>query len=430
MKFNLHRESVQQDGENMSKKRVVITGLGTLNAVGNSIAETWENLLAGKSGIDTIKGFELTDDFASQIAGEIKNLNMSDYFDRKRCKKLDPYSQYALIASEQAMEDAGLINDKFDNDRAGVLIASGIGGMSTFEEEASKLVLKGPRRISPFFIPKMISNIASAEVAIKYNLKGINFNITSACASSNHALGTAFRTIQYGDADIILAGGTEASVTPLAVAGFCSMKALSTRNDEPQKACRPFDKDRDGFIMAEGAGVLVLEEMEHALNRGAHIYAEVVGYGATCDAFHITAPAENGEGGARAMENAINDADIQPENVDFISAHGTSTPLNDPNETLAIKTVFGEHAYKLKINSTKSMIGHSLGAAAAIEACACCKTIQTGKIHPTVNLENPDPICDLDYVVDGTIEHEVNYALSNSLGFGGHNAVLMFKKYN
>ncbi|MCF7793163.1 MAG: beta-ketoacyl-ACP synthase II [Candidatus Cloacimonetes bacterium] len=414
----------------MSKRRVVITGLGTLNAVGNSVDETWQSLLAGKSGIDTIKSFELTNDFASHIAGEVKDLNYEDYFDRKRRKKLDPYSQFALIASHEAMKDSGLDAADFNHDKAGVLIASGIGGMLTFEQEASKLVLKGPRRISPFFIPKMISNIASAEVAIEFNLRGINYNITSACASANHAIGTAFRTIQYGDADIILTGGAEASVTPLAVAGFCSMKALSTRNDEPQKACRPFDRDRDGFIMAEGSGVLVMEELEHALSRGAQIYAEVVGYGATCDAFHITAPADNGEGGARAMQNALDDAGIAPEKIEFISAHGTSTPLNDPNESLAIKTVFGNHAYKLKVNSTKSMVGHTLGAAAAIEAIVCCKTIQNGKIHPTINLENPDPVCDLDYVADGSIDYDVNFALSNSLGFGGHNAVMLFKKYN
>jgi 3-oxoacyl-[acyl-carrier-protein] synthase II len=414
----------------MSKRRVVITGLGTVNSVANSVDETWEKLLAGESGIDTIRNFELSDNFASRIAGEVKNLDYDQYFDRKRRKKLDPYALLALIAAKQAMKDAGLDEADFDRDKAGVLIASGIGGMVTFEEEASKMVLKGPKRISPFFIPKMISNIASAEVAIEFNLRGINFNITSACASANHALGTAFRSIQYGDADIILTGGTEASVTPLSVAGFCAMKALSTRNDEPQKACRPFDRDRDGFIMAEGSGVLVMEELEHAKKRGAYIYAEVVGYGATCDAFHITAPAENGEGGARAMKIALNDAGISPENVDYINAHGTSTPLNDPNETLAIKTVFENHAYNLKVNSTKSMVGHALGAAAAIEAIVCCKTIQTGKIHPTINLENPDPICDLDYVANGSIEQNVQYALSNSLGFGGHNAVIMFKKYS
>ena len=413
----------------MNKRRVVITGMGTLNAIGHSVNETWENLLAGKSGIELIKNFEVTDEFSSQIAGEVKNLDMTQYFDYKRLKKIDKYSQFALIAAKQAMEDSGLINAEFDHDRAGVIIATGIGGMETFEMEASKMTLKGPKRISPFFIPKMIANIASAEVAIEYNFRGLNFNISSACASANHAMGTAYRTIQYGDANIMLTGGSEASVTALSVAGFCAMRALSTRNDEPQKACRPFDKERDGFIMAEGAGVLVFEEMEHALKRGAKIYAEITGYGATCDAFHITAPAENGEGGARAMKMAIEDAGINPDQIDYINAHGTSTPLNDPNETAAIKTIFGDHAYKLKISSTKSMVGHTLGAAAAIEALACCKSIETGKIHPTINQEHPDPQCDLDYVPNKAIEYKVNYALSNSLGFGGHNGVLIFKKF-
>jgi 3-oxoacyl-[acyl-carrier-protein] synthase II len=413
----------------MSKRRVVITGLGTLNAVGNSVQETWTNLLAGKSGIDRITNFELSDDIPCCIAGELKNIDMNDHFDRKRLKKIDPYTQYALIAARQAMEDSGLNAIEYNHDRAGCIVATGIGGMLTFESQAKKSALKGLKRISPFFIPKMIANIASAEIAIEHNLRSTNFNISSACASANHGIGTAFRIIQFGDADIMVSGGAEASVTPLAVAGFCSMKALSTRNEEPQKACRPFDRDRDGFIMAEGAGVLVLEEMEHAIKRGANIYAEVVGFGSTCDAYHITAPAVNGEGGARAMKNAIEDAGIEPDQIDFISAHGTSTPLNDPNESIAIKTVFGEHAYKLKVNSTKSMIGHSLGAAAGIEAIVCCKTIETGKIHPTVNLDNPDPVCDLDYVPNKAIDFEVTYTLSNSLGFGGQNGVMIFKKF-
>jgi len=328
----------------MGKKRVVITGLGTINSLGHNVNETWENLLKGKSGIDRIKSFELTDEFSSQIAGEVKDFDVTDYIDKKRAKKLDRYTQFALIASYEAYNDSGLNNSDFDHFRAGAIISSGIGGMKTFEDEARKMVEKGPKRISPFFIPKMISNIASAEVAIEFNLKSINFCITSACASANHAIGTAFRTIQYGDADIVFTGGSEASVTPLALAGFSAMKALSTRNDEPEKACRPFDVERDGFIMAEGAGIIVLEELEHALNRNAPIYAEIVGYGATCDAYHITAPAENGEGGARAMLQAIADAGIKPENIDYINAHGTSTPLNDPNEAIAIKSVFGAHA--------------------------------------------------------------------------------------
>ena len=413
----------------MNKRRIVITGMGTINAVGHDVDETWNNLLAGKSGVDHIKNFEITEEYTSRIAGEIKNYDPIEHFDRKRIKKMDHYTQYALISARQAFKDSGLDNADFDHDRAGVIVSSGIGGMLTFETEAYKMERKGPKRISPFFIPKMISNIASAEIAIEFNFRAINFNVSSACASANHSIGTAFRSIQYGDADIMLTGGAEGSVTPLAVAGFCSMRALSTRNDEPQKACRPFDKERDGFIMAEGGGVLVLEEMEHALNRGANIYAEIVGYGATCDAFHITAPAENGEGGARAMQMAINDAGINPDEIDYINAHGTSTPLNDPNETAAIKTVLGEHARVVKISSTKSMTGHTLGAAAGIEAIVCCNSITTGKLHPTINYENPDPACDLDYIPNKAIEKEVKYALSNSLGFGGHNGVVIFKNF-
>ncbi len=413
----------------MNKRRIVITGMGTINAVGHNVDEMWENLLAGKSGVDHIKNFEITEEYTSRIAGEIKNYDPNEHFDRKRIKKMDHYTQYAIISARQAIKDSGLDNTDFDHDRAGVIVSSGIGGMLTFETEAYKMERKGPKRISPFFIPKMISNIASAEIAIEFNFRAINFNISSACASANHSIGTAFRSIQYGDADIMLTGGAEGSVTPLAVAGFCSMKALSTRNDEPQKACRPFDAERDGFIMAEGGGVVVLEEMEHAVNRGAKIYAEIVGYGATCDAYHITAPAENGEGGARAIQMAINDAGIKPEEIDYINAHGTSTPLNDPTETVAIKTVLGDHARKVKISSTKSMTGHTLGAAAGIEAIVCCKSITTSKLHPTINYDNPDPDCDLNYIPNKAIEHEVTYALSNSLGFGGHNGVVIFKKF-
>lgn len=413
----------------MKKRRIVITGMGAINSVGHNVEETWQNLLAGKSGIDHIKNFEVTDEYASRIAGEIKDYDPKEHFERKKIKRLDHYTQYALITAKEAFEDSGLNNSAFDHNRAGVIVSSGIGGMLTFEEEAYKMERKGPKRISPFFIPKMISNIASAEIAIKYDLRALNFNISSACASANHAIGTAFRSIQYGDADIMITGGAEGSVTPLAVAGFCSMKALSTRNDEPQKACRPFDKDRDGFIMAEGGGVLVLEEMEHALNRGARIYAEIVGYGASCDAYHITAPSENGEGGARAMQAAIDDAGINPDLIDYINAHGTSTPLNDPTETQAIKTILGDHANNVIISSTKSMTGHTLGAAAGIEAIVCCKSITTGKVHPTINYENPDPECDLNYVPNKAIDFDVNYALSNSLGFGGHNGVVIFKKF-
>ena len=413
----------------MVKRRVVVTGLGCLSAVGNNVQETWDNLIKGTSGIHTITLFDCSEGYTSTIAGEVKNYEPTNYFDKRRVKKLDKYSQFALIASREAMNDSGLLESTYNSERAGTLIASGIGGMLSFEEEAKKLALKGPKRISPFFIPKMISNIASAEVAIENNLKGLNFNITSACASANHAIGTAFRTIQYGDADIMFTGGTEASVTPLSVAGFCAMKALSTRNDQPEKACRPFDKERDGFIMAEGAGVIVLEELEHAKARGAKIYAELVGYGATCDAYHITAPAENGEGGARAMKMALDDASLTPSEIDYINAHGTSTPLNDKNETAAIKTVFEDYAYKININSTKSMVGHTLGAAAGIEAIVCSLSLKHSLIHPTINLENPDPDCDLNYTTSGVVSKDLHAVLSNSLGFGGHNGVTIFKKF-
>lgn len=414
----------------MSKRRVVITGLGTINAIGKSVEEFWNNALAGKSGISQTQHFDLSEEYSSRISGEVHGFDPEKYFNRKRLKKLDRYSKFALYAAREALDDAGLLEGGYDPDESGCILCTGIGGMYTYESECSKLTLRGPRRVSPFFIPKMISNAGAAEVAIEYDLKGINFNISSACASSNHGIGTAFRSIQYGDADIILCGGAEAAVTPLTFAGFCNMKALSTRNAEPEKACRPFDRDRDGFILAEGAGLIVLEELEHARKRNAKIYAELIGYGATCDAYHITAPAEGGEGGARAMKKAIADAGIKNEDIDYINAHGTSTPLNDKNESMSIKRVFGDHAHKLKINSTKSMVGHTLGAAAGIEAVVCCKSICEGKIHGTMNLENPGEECDLDFVANGTEDYQINIALSNSLGFGGHNGVLIFKRYD
>lgn len=410
------------------KNRVVITGYGTINSVGHNVEETWQHLIAGKSGIELITAFD-TENFTSKIAAEVKDLNLTDYFDRKRTKRMDRYAILTLIAAKEAYESSKLNSENFDPERAGVISGSGIGGIQTLEEEHSKLINKGVRRISPFFIPKMISNIGPAEVSIEYNLKGPNFNVVSACASANHAIGTAFRSIQYGDADIMFAGGGEGAVSPLAVGGFCSMKALSTRNDDPHTACRPFDKDRDGFIIGEGAALLVLEELEHAKKRGANIIAEIIGFGASADAYHITAPVENGEGGKRAMLAAIKDAGISPAEIDYVNAHGTSTPLNDKNETRAIKDVFGEHANKLFVNSTKSMVGHTLGAAAAIEAIVCCKTIQTGEIHPTINIITPDPECDLNYVPNVSQKHDVKIALSNSLGFGGQNGVIILKKY-
>jgi len=411
------------------KKRVVVTGLGTINSVGHNVEESWKALLNGENGVDRISKFDV-EAFASQMAGEVKNFDPKEKLDKRSAKKLDSYSIFMIVAADEAMADAGLAQEgSFESFRAGCIMGCGIGGMTTFENEARNLFDKGPRRVSPQFIPKMIINAAAAGVAIKYKLKGPNFTCSSACASSNHAIGSAYRTVQYGDADIVVTGGSEAAVTPLSLAGFCSMKALSKRNDDVKTACRPFDTERDGFVMGEGAGVLVFEELEHAKARGAKIYAEVVGYGASCDAHHITAPAEGGEGGARAMEAALADAGLAPQAVQYVSAHGTSTPYNDKFETQSIKTVFGEHAKNLKINSTKSMIAHTLGGAAAIEALVCCKSIQTGKVHPTINISNPDPECDLDYVSGGAEDLDVEVALSNSLGFGGHNGVVIFKRY-
>lgn len=411
------------------KKRVVITGMGALSPIGNNVQETWQSLINGKSGIGKITRFDASS-LATHIAAEVKDFNPEDHFESNQIRKLDLYTQFAIVAAREAVQDAKLDEDQIDKDRVGVITGVGIGGILTFEEECVKAHTKGPRRISPFFIPKMIGNIAAAHIAIENGFKGPNFNVMSACASANHALGTAMRAIQYGDADVIISGGTEAAVTALAVGGFCAMRALSTRNDDPQAASRPFDTERDGFVMSEGAAYLVLEELEHALARGAHIYAELAGYGATDDAFHITAPTEDGEGSARAMLAAIKDAGIQAQDLQYINAHGTSTPLNDKGETQSIKAAFQEHAYKLKINSSKSMVGHMLGAAAAIEAIVCVKTIQTGIIHPTINLTNPDPLCDLDYTPNQKVEAKVDVALSNSLGFGGHNAALIIKRFS
>lgn len=410
------------------KRRVVITGLGAVTPVGLNVTSLWESLLAGKSGISLIEKFDTTD-FTSKIAGEIKDFNAEDYFEKKEIKKLDLYTQFALVAAREAMKDAGLTPGSFDPERAGCVMGAGIGGIWTFQEETEKYFKKGARRVGPFFIPKMISNIAAGHIAIENNLKAINFNVVSACASANHAIGTSFRSIQYGDADIIVSGGAEGAVNPMAMAGFCAMKALSTRNDQPTKASRPFDKERDGFVMSEGSGMLVLEELEHALARGAKIYGELVGYGATCDAFHVTAPAEGGEGSARAIDFALKDGGLKPEDIDYINAHGTSTPLNDKNETSAIKSVFGAHSANLAINSTKSMVGHMLGAAAGIEAIVCCLSIRDSKVHATLNYENEDPDCDLTYTPGNSIDRGVRAAVSNSLGFGGHNSAIVIKKF-
>ena len=410
-------------------RRVVITGLGVVSPTGTGVEKFWSNLIAGVGGIDIIKRFDPVElGLPVHIAGEVRDFDPEKYFDKKEIQKVSDFIKFAIAAAEEAIEDSALLKSKFDPYRVGVIIGTGIGGLRDIEEQQKVLMEKGPRRVSPFFIPYGISNMASGLVAIRFGLKGPNYCVVSACATGNHAIGDAMRLIQKGDIDVAIAGGCESAITPLGVAGFASMRALSTRNHEPQKASRPFDKDRDGFVMGEGAGILVLEEYEHAKARGAKIYAELVGYGATDDAFHITAPCADGEGAYMCMKLALEDGGAKPEEIDYINAHGTSTPLNDKSETLAIKRLFGEHAYKLKISSNKSMIGHLLGAAGAVEAVATVKTIQTGIIPPTINLENPDPECDLDYVPNKAIEYPVVYALSNSFGFGGTNACLLFKK--
>lgn len=409
-------------------KRVVVTGVGPITPVGTGKDTFWENIKAGKSGIDIIKRFDITD-YPSKIGGEVKDFHPEDFMDKKEAKRMDRFTQFAIAASQLAVEDSQLDMDSVDKNRFGVILGSGIGGIETFEQQHSILEKKGPGRVSPFFVPMMISNIAAGYVSIKYGAKGYNATIVTACASATSALGVAFKAIQRGDVDVVIAGGSEASITPMAVAGFCAMKALSTRNDDPKGASRPFDAHRDGFVIGEGAGILILENMEHAIKRGARIYCEIIGYGATADAYHITAPAPEGEGGARAMKLAIEDGGIQPEMVDYINAHGTSTPYNDKFETMAIKTIFGEHAYNLAVSSTKSMIGHSLGAAGGMEAIVTVLSVYDGYLSPTINYTAKDEDCDLDYVPNTGRKADINYALSNSFGFGGQNATILFKKF-
>ncbi len=411
------------------RRRVVVTGLGAVTPIGTGVDRFWRSLVSGVSGIDTIKRFD-PDEFGLnvKIAGEVKDFDPLSFMDKKEASRLSVFVQYAVAAAEEAIQDSGIKEAGYDPLKIGVIIGTGIGGLADIEREHSVILNKGARRVSPFFIPYGISNMGAGYVAIRHGFKGPNYCVVSACATGNHSIGDAFRLIQAGDIDAAIVGGAEAAITPLGVAGFAVMKALSTRNDEPQKASRPFDRDRDGFVMGEGAGVLVLEEYERAKARGAKIYAELVGYGATDDAYHITAPHECGEGAYECMRIALEDAGINPDEVDYINAHGTSTPLNDRIETLAIKQLFKEHAYKLKVSSNKSMIGHLLGAAGAVEAVACVKTIETGVIPPTINLENPDPECDLNYVPNRAVQAEVRVALSNSFGFGGTNACLVFKK--
>jgi 3-oxoacyl-[acyl-carrier-protein] synthase II len=412
----------------MSKRRIVITGLGAISPVGNTVKEMWPNLLAGENGVDNITLFDV-EQFTTKFAAEVKNYNAAEVFGAKEARKMDRYTQFALIAAKEALMDSELDLENEDRDKIGVIVGSGIGGISTFEEELKKLHSKGPRRVSPFFIPMMISDIAAGHISMEYNLKGPNFSTVSACATAGHAIGSSMRLIQSGDADVMVCGGSEAAVSPMGLAGFNSMKALSTRNDDPKTASRPFDMGRDGFVMGEGAGIIVLEELEHALQRGANIIAEMGGRGFTADAFHITQPAPGGEGAIRAMKLAIKDANLTLDDVDYINAHGTSTPFNDKNETAAIKTLFGDKAKKIKISSTKSMTGHLLGASGGIEAIAGIMSIVENKIPPTINYQNPDPECDLDYTPNQMVEQEVNVILSNSFGFGGHNVTLCIKRY-
>ncbi len=413
----------------MTERKVVITGLGAITPLGNSRGEFWESLLRGKSGIGRISFFDASS-FSSQIAGEVKDFLPEEYIEKKEANKMDRFSQFAVVASLEAVKDSGLEIEKEDRSRIGVIVGSGIGGIGTMEAQHKIFLEKGPRRISPFLIPMLLIDLVAGHISIHFGFQGPNFSVTSACASAGHAIGEAFRFIQRGDAEVIVSGGSEAAVTPLAVGGFCAARALSKRNDEPEKASRPFDKTRDGFVMGEGAGIVILENLEHARKRKARIYAEIGGYGANGDAYHITAPSPGGEGAARAMQLALEDARISPEQLDYINAHGTSTPLNDKYETMAIKQVFGEHAPKLAVSSTKSMTGHLLGAAGGIELIACILAMEKGVIPPTINYQTPDPECDLDYVPNQARERKVDVALSNSLGFGGHNAMLVVKRYN
>jgi 3-oxoacyl-[acyl-carrier-protein] synthase II len=410
------------------KRRVVVTGLGALTPIGLHVDDFWKSLMNGTSGAAPITRFD-TALYDTRFGCELKGFKASDYLDRKTAQRMDPFSQYASIACHMAVTDAGLSTKDIDPDRIGVVYGSGIGGMTTYDTQFTNYMQGGPRRISPFFIPMLIPDIAAGNISIRYGFKGPNYATVSACATASHAIGDAFRIIQYGDADAMVCGGSEAPITPMGLGGFNNLKALSGRNEAPEKASRPFDAQRDGFVMGEGAGALILEELEFALKRGTKVYAEIVGLGFTGDAHHITAPPEGGEGAARSMRRAVKDSGILPGQVDYINAHGTSTQLNDTSETQAIKTVFGEHAYKLHISSTKSMTGHLLGAAGAVEAIAAILACKTDTIPPTINYEFPDPTCDLDYTPNTSVKGIVRYALSNTFGFGGHNATLMFKKY-
>jgi len=409
------------------KQRVVVTGMGVMTSLGSDLDTFWGNLLAGKSGVSLIEAFDVSE-YPTRIAAEIKNFEPELYVDKKEARRMDRFVQFAVAASVQAIKDAGLaIGEDADPERVGVMVGSGIGGLGTWEDQHNILLEKGPKRVSPFFIPMMIANMASGQISMVTGAKGPNSTAVTACATGTHSIGDSFKMIQRGDADVMICGGAEATIRPTGMAGFCSMRAMSTRNDEPEKASRPFDTDRDGFVMGEGSGILILESYEHAKKRGARIYAEVIGYGMSGDAYHMTEP--DPDGAARCMTRAIRDAGVEPSEVDYINAHGTSTPVGDRSETTAIKKAFGDHAYKLAVSSTKSMTGHLLGAAGGVEAVILGLTLRNGTIAPTINLDNQDPECDLDYVPNTPRKADVRIAVSNSFGFGGHNASIVMKKH-
>jgi len=409
-------------------RRVVITGVGVYSPVGSDKTEFWDNLVAGKSGVSAVESFDVSQ-YPSRIAGEIKDFDPTKYMEKRETKKVDRYTQFGVAAALQAWSDAGLDKLKLNKENIGVLVGSGIGGIQTIEQQLKILAEKGPRRVSPFLVPALIANMASGYISILLELRGPNSTVVTACATSTHAVGDAWHIIRRGDAEIMLAGGAEAAISHLAFSGFCAARALSTRNDQPEKASRPFDRERDGFVIGEGAGVVILETLEHALARGANIYGEIVGYGMSGDGYHITAPDPEGRGAFLSMQRALNSSSIQPEEIDYINAHGTSTEINDKVETMAVKNLFGEHAYKIALSSTKSMTGHLLGAAGAVELIATLLSIQNKVIHPTINYEHLDPECDLDYVPNQSRPGNINLALSNSFGFGGTNATLVLKKF-
>ncbi len=411
------------------KHRIVVTGMGVITPIGNSVPEFWEALLSGRSGAAPITHFDPSQ-HATHFACEVKNFDIKDYLHPREAKRMDPFCHYAIAAAEEALKDAGVNQETCNTDRVGIIIGSGIGGIHIFEMQCKEMLAGGPRRISPFFIPTMISDIAAGHISMKYHLRGPNYATTSACATGSHAIGISVRHLQCGDADVMLAGGSEGAITPMGLGGFNAMKAISTRNDNPEGASRPFDLDRDGFIMGEGAGLLVLETLEHARKRGARILGEIKGLGFSSDAHHITAPVPGGEGAVRAMRAALADAELTPEDIDYINAHGTSTPHNDKTETIAIKTVFSEHAYNVSVSSTKSMTGHLLGAAGSVESVVCIMAIKNSVVPPTINYTTPDPECDLDVTPNEPKGRKVRTALNNAFGFGGHNACLIFTAFD